>query len=272
LVAGSPFLAQPAQDFALALADFWNANLEDWLTVEDTPLARRLGVESYYIRVAPAKVLSDSALLRGTIEIKNRNGNAKVATDEEVGVDFLQLVGFGLRKAMAAMTGPGGMMPEQVWNAADLPERRLSLGKPTGSAMPLAWAHAEFIKLMVSRDLGHPFDRPATVWRRYGGRRPEAKHAIWCLHAPIGSIRHEVALIIALPRAARIHWGINGWQHISDGETKNTGLGLHCLELDAGALSQVQQINFTFQWEDTQLWMRKDFHIAVGSSRTGSNN
>ena len=45
------------------------------------------------------------------------------------------------------MTGPGGLMPEQVWDAAPIPERGLVPGKPTGSAMPLVWAHAEFLKL-----------------------------------------------------------------------------------------------------------------------------
>lgn len=339
LVAGAPFLPQAEQDFALALADFWNASLEDWMMVEGTSLARRLGVDSYYIRVAPAEVLSDPASLQSILEIRNRRRNASVPADEEVGVDFLQLVRFGLRgaddpvirnsvtvvdallktdtpngpawhryngdgygehadgrpfdgtgrgrawplltgerghyelvagndpspylKAMAAMTGPGGMMPEQVWDAAALPERRLFLGKPTGSAMPLAWAHAEFIKLLISRHLGYPFDRPTAVWQRYGGRRPKAKRAIWCLHAPIGSLGHAVALVIALPRAARIHWGMNGWQHISDGETENTGLGLHSIELDAAVLSQAHQIDFTFQWHDTQQWVGKDFHVTV---------
>lgn len=341
LVAGAPFLPQSAQAFALALADFWNAYLEDWMTVGGTPLAQRLGVDAYYIRVAPSEVLSDPASLQSILEIRNRRCNVKIPADEEVCIDFLQLVRFGLRsaddplirnsvtvvdallktdtpngpvwhryngdgygehddgrpfdgtghgrawplltgerghyelvagndpspylKAMVAMTGPGGMIPEQVWDTAALPERRLFPGKPTGSAMPLAWAHAEFIKLIISRHLGHPFDRPTSVWRRYGGRRPEAKRAIWCLHAPIGSIKHAIALIIALPRAAHIHWGINGWQHIADDETQNTGLGLHSLELDAAVLSQAHQIDFTFQWRDTQDWVGKDYHVAVGN-------
>ena len=344
LVAGAGFLPQPAQDFALALADFWNANIEDWMTVGGTPLARRHGVDNYYIRVAPVEVLSNPASLQGILEIKNRSRGAILPADEEVGIDFLQLVRFGLRsaddpiihnsiklvdellktdtpngpvwhryngdgygehgdgrpfdgrgrgrgwpllagerghfelaagndptpylKSMAAMTGPGGMMPEQVWDTAALPERRLFPGKPTGSAMPLAWTHAEFIKLKVSQGLGYPFDRPPAAWRRYGGRRPEIKHAIWCLHAPIGSARNGAALIIALPRAAKIHWGINGWQHVADGDTKDTGLGLHCLELDAGALSQAHQIDFTFQWRDTQLWVGRDFHVAVEIKRS----
>jgi hypothetical protein len=150
-------------------------------------------------------------------------------------------------------------------NTAVISRYGLFPGKPTGSAMQLAWAHAEFIKLIISRHLGHPSDRPTAVWRRYGGRRPEAKRAIWCLHAPIGSIKHAIALIIALPRAAHIHWGINCWQHIADGETQKTGLGLHSLELDAAVLLEAHQIDFTFQWRDTQLWMGKDFHIAVGN-------
>lgn len=133
--------------------------------------------------------------------------------------------------------------------------------------MPLAWTHAEFIKLRVSQDLGYPFDRPTAAWRRYSGRRPEIKHAIWCLHAPIGSIATGARLIIALPRAARVHWGIDGWQHTADDDTTDTGLGMHCLELDAGTLSQAHQIDFTFQWRDTQLWLGKDFHVAVEIKR-----
>ena len=72
-------------------------------------------------------------------------------------------------EAMTAMASPGGMLPEQVWDADPIPSRRLEPGRPTGSAMPLVWAHAEFIKLMVSRHLGHPVDRPRAVWRRYQG-------------------------------------------------------------------------------------------------------
>jgi glucoamylase len=67
-------------------------------------------------------------------------------------------------KAMAAMTGPAGMIPEQVWDSAALLERRLLLGRPTGSAMPLTWAHAEYIKLLISRHLGYPVDKPEAVW------------------------------------------------------------------------------------------------------------
>ena len=56
--------------------------------------------------------------------------------------------------AMARMTGPGGLIPEQVWDSKPIPERNLYPGKPSGSAMPLLWAHAEFLKLLVAQREG----------------------------------------------------------------------------------------------------------------------
>jgi glucoamylase len=339
LVAGAAFLPQAAQDFALTLADFWNSRLEAWTAVHGTTLAKRLSVDGYYIRVAPAEVLSNPQTLQNVLTLKNRWWHADVPADEEISIDFLQLVRFGLRsaddplvrasvavadallkvdtpngpawhryngdgygehadgqpfdgrgrgrawplltgerghfelaagrdptpylKAMAAMTGPCGMIPEQIWDANPLPERRLFLGKPSGSAMPLAWAHAEFVKLMVSRHLGYPFDRPEAAWRRYSGRRPQAKRAVWCAHAPIDRIDIGSALIIAVPRPARIHSGVNGWQNIRDSDTGDLGLGLHGIEIDASALRDVSSIDFTFQWHDTGGWIGRDFHVAV---------
>lgn len=61
--------------------------------------------------------------------------------------------------SMAAMTGPGGLLPEQVWDADPIPERFLRTGYPTGSAMPLVWAHAEFAKLATYSRRGRPIEQ-----------------------------------------------------------------------------------------------------------------
>jgi glucoamylase len=341
LVTGAEFLAAPARSFALGLADFWNANLERWTFVHDTPLARRFGVAGYYIRVAPAEVLRREESVRDVLQIKNRSDTGLVPADEEISTDFLQLVRFGLRsaddpaicdsiavtdallkvetpngsvwhryngdgygehddgsafdgsgcgrawpllsgerghyevvagrdprlylKAMAAMTGPGGMIPEQVWDTAAIPSKRLYPGRPSGSAMPLAWAHAEFIKLMISSHLGYPFDRPAAVWERYRGRRPEDKQAIWCQHAQIGRIASGIDLIIAVPHPARIHWGVDGWQNVADACTRDTGLGLHVVDIHAASIGGARAIDFTFQWLDSETWVGEDFRIVVSS-------
>ena len=41
----------------------------------------------------------------------------------------------------------GGMLPEQVWDHDDLPQLEV-LGQSAGSAQPLVWAHAEYLKLL----------------------------------------------------------------------------------------------------------------------------
>ncbi|MGB5579960.1 MAG: glycoside hydrolase family 15 protein [Woeseia sp.] len=70
-------------------------------------------------------------------------------------------------QAMNQMSGANGMLPEQVWDAAAIPKRNLVPGKPTGSAMPLAWSHAEFVKLLVAIPQGRPVDCPRVVFERY---------------------------------------------------------------------------------------------------------
>ena len=42
------------------------------------------------------------------------------------------------------------MLPEQVWDHDDMPEKGMYLGRSAGSAQPLVWAHAEYLKLLRS--------------------------------------------------------------------------------------------------------------------------
>lgn len=53
-----------------------------------------------------------------------------------------------------------GMLPGQVWDGPDLPARGLYRGRATGSASPLGWAHAEYVKLCRSLRDDRVFDRP----------------------------------------------------------------------------------------------------------------
>ncbi|MER3431193.1 MAG: glucoamylase [Blastocatellia bacterium] len=69
------------------------------------------------------------------------------------------------------------MLPEQVWDKRSLPVRidRLFLpdlqwGKGTGSATPLAWSMAQFLRLATNIAAGRNLETPAVVYRRYAGR------------------------------------------------------------------------------------------------------
>jgi glucoamylase len=339
LVEGSGFLEGEARDFALLLADNWNARLEDWTYATGTPLARRLGVAGYYIRTAPADALVHDGAGAEHILIKNRAQDPDLRADEQVATDFLQLVRYGLRRAddpfvldslktidallktdspagpvwhryngdgygehddgsafdgtgrgrgwplltgerghyalvagedplpylqaMAAMTGTAGLLPEQVWDSAPIPQRRLAPGKPSGSAMPLVWTHGEFIKLCYSRALGYPVDRPAATWKRYRGRRPEIAYDLW---GPRYHPRHLQAgnrFIVALRAPARVHWGRNGWRDARDIDTKDTGLGVHAAELPTTGLDAGESVQFTFYWLDQGSWEGRDYEVQV---------
>jgi len=115
-------------------------------------------------------------------------------------------------QALEAFAGESGLLPEQIWDTADIPERGLFLGQPAGSAMPLAWAHAEYIKLVRSLALGRSIDRPEAAWRRYEGIRPAAHRATWRFTAPRPTMVAGRTLRFELLAPCRVHCSLDGWQ------------------------------------------------------------
>lgn len=164
-------------------------------------------------------------------------------------------------QAMAKMTGKGGMLPEQVWDSAPIPERGLYPGQPSGSAMPLVWAHAEFVKLALSLVAGVPIDRPARTWARYGGERPRLNYVLWHPHRRIREIAAGQALRLFVPEPAKVHWGTDGWQNVEDAETEDWGFG-HVAIIPAEKLQGCTQINFTFYWPARESWQGEDFQMT----------
>jgi glucoamylase len=72
--------------------------------------------------------------------------------------------------AIAATANDGLLLPEQVWDhnpPAGTPGNAPGTG--TGSATPLGWTHAQFIRLAWSIDVGRPVERPDLVSCRYAG-------------------------------------------------------------------------------------------------------
>ncbi len=79
-------------------ADAWNDNIERWTYATDTDLARKVGVEGYYVRIAPPDSDGASSPLQGFVPIKNRPpGDSTAPAAQIVSPDALALVRFGLR-------------------------------------------------------------------------------------------------------------------------------------------------------------------------------
>ena len=339
LVEGAAFLDEAEADFALSLADEWCHDLDGWLFAEHTSLSKACGVPGHYVRMAPAGALDDRTALTEPMLIKNRSDGASPPACEQVALDFLQLVRFGLRRpddpcivasvavadrflrvetpsgpcwyrytgdgygekddgspfdgtgcgrpwplltgerghyalccgedvtpylqAMAAMTGTGGLLPEQIWDGQPLPGHHLEPGKPTGSAMPLTWAHAEFVKLAYSQALGVPVDRPAATAARYRHGVPLPRQLTWTMWQPRHTIPQGRMLRIVLDRPALVHWGSNGWQQTQDIPTISAGRLGHVVCLPCAGLAIGETIQFTWRWSDSGAWVQHDHHLRV---------
>jgi glucoamylase len=167
--------------------------------------------------------------------------------------------------AMVGASGNGGLMPEQVWDAAPIPQLRLFPGRPSGAAMPLVWAHAEFVKLLASRARGAPVDRPEPVWRRYGGVRPAApERAHWSRRAPVGCIGAGRRLRLLLAAPAIVHWSADGWAAVADTPTRASGFGLEVAELPTRGLAPGAVVRFTLRDARSGAWEGRDYVVRIG--------
>ena len=69
--------------------------------------------------------------------------------------------------AMMGFANDGLMIPEQVWDRDEGPRPELRFGKGTGSATPLAWSMAQFIRLAINIKQGHNVETPKPTTARY---------------------------------------------------------------------------------------------------------
>ena len=154
--------------------------------------------------------------------------------------------------AMCAMAGGNGMLPEQVWDV-DLDEAggRMS-GTPTGSAMPLAWAHAEFIKLLLSSQLGRAFDCPIDVIERYKGEVAQPTTSVWSKNAPSRTFLAGSDLRINLLDAASVRWrprGNSDWRVLA---THCELTGIHSVKLPTASLPVGSRVAFTWTLSESK--------------------
>ena len=177
--------------------------------------------------------------------------------DALTGIDPLPFL-----RSMARMTGPGGLMPEQVWDADPIPELGLFPGKPTGSAMPLVWAHSEFLKLLVARQHGRPVEMLDCV-QRHLNERPSAQTWHWRPGVPFGALPKNRDLLIEMPRPFTLRMGFDGWRDTRDQEAQPLPFGFHGVRLPSASLIGRQIIEFTFVFKDDGKWQGTDYRIAI---------
>lgn len=163
--------------------------------------------------------------------------------------------------ALERFASGAGMLPEQIWDEPDRPKRRLFLGKPAGSAMPLMWAHAEYVKLLRSVADERIFDLIEPVAARYLGARPRAVWQVWKPDRRVQTAAAGSTLRILAPIPFRLHWSRDGWQTISDSNSTDIALGSF---VDIPVLrGQRAPISFTFYWLPEARWEGQDYHVRI---------
>jgi len=323
-------------------ADAWNASIERWTYVIDTDLAQDMGLEGYYVRIAPPEAAEASSPSGGFVPIKNRPPSEMAQPAAHiVSPDALALVRFGLRRAddprilntlkvidaqlkvetpngpawhrynddgygehedgddfdgtgvgrawplltgerahyelaaghepearrllaaVEAFANPGGMIPEQIWDSQDVPEKELYCGRPSGSAMPLVWAHSEYIKLLRSLQEGRVFDAPPQTVQRYIEQDAGSALSIWRFNQKSRTIAAGSTLRLEVLAPATVHWTADDWQTRHDIETEDTQLGVHLADIATAELPAGAEVKFTFYWPDQSRWEGSDYAIKV---------
>jgi glucoamylase len=164
-------------------------------------------------------------------------------------------------RAMEGLASPTGLLPEQSWDSADLPDAWMFFGRPTGSAMPLMWAHAEYIKLLRSARDGKVWDLIPDVAKRYlGPRANRSQFEIWKPMRQVKRVQRGFVFRVQAPGSFRLHWTVDEWQTVQDTDSSGTILGVEYVDIPTASASRIR---FTFFWRATESWEGRDYEVEV---------
>jgi glucoamylase len=166
-------------------------------------------------------------------------------------------------QAMTRMTGPGGLLPEQIWDGRPMPERGLIPGKPSGSAMPLVWAHAEFLKLLVARQHRRPLELLDAVEEHLSEKPTDRGTWHWRPDLPFDALPKHRELLVDLPAPFVLHLGFDGWQDAQDRKSTPLPLGRHGVRLSAGDFADHTTLDLTLYWIEDGRWEGHDYHVRL---------
>jgi glucoamylase len=173
-----------------------------------------------------------------------------------------------LLKTLENYANETGLIPEQVWDSQDIPEYGLYLGKASGSAMPLVWAHAEYMKLCRSLKARRIFDMPSQTRERYLINKIESNLFIWNFHTQYKHAPKGRILRVQTRAAATVKWTTDDWATSHEVVTLDSGIGVFFTDLSTAHLDHGQKITFTFFWHDSQSWENQNYSITVDKENT----
>ena len=158
-----------------------------------------------------------------------------------------------------------GLIPEQIWDAPDIPEQHMFFGRPTGAAIPLNWAHADFIRLLRSVSDGKVFDIIEPVAARYRNCAQEGRSCkieVWKMNRQVRSMDGGVLLRVQASSAFRLRWTADEWKTSNDSTSITTSLGIEYVDVQT-SVTQNAPVRFTFFWPQDNEWQGTNFVVQV---------
>jgi glucoamylase len=166
-------------------------------------------------------------------------------------------------ETMERLASATGLLPEQVWDDDDRPALHLVRGGPTDAAMPLVWAHAEYVKLLRSVTDRRVFDRVAEVEVRYGtGGARRTPLAVWKFNRQPPTVDPAETLRVLADQPFRLRASRDGWSTASEQDAAAAGLGLHYVDLPPLDLAG-HAWTFTFYWSGAARWEGRNYVVRA---------
>ncbi|PYP83102.1 MAG: glucan 1,4-alpha-glucosidase [Candidatus Angelobacter sp. Gp1-AA117] len=166
--------------------------------------------------------------------------------------------------AIERFASSSGMLPEQVWDAPPIPEANMFPGKPCGAAMPLMWAHAEYIKLLRSLHDEQVFDRIPAVADRYLNKRGRSDLEVWKSSRRVREIEAGKVLRVQAPGDFRLRWSVDGETTNVDSTSIASGLGIGYLDIPTRA-DQTAPVQFTFTSTSVAELLNTTWQVALST-------
>jgi glucoamylase len=168
-----------------------------------------------------------------------------------------------LLKTFENFSGEEGLLPEQTWDSADIPDRELFFGRPAGSAMPLVWAHAEHLKTLRSLRDDRIFDLPPQTVARYLDQSPPAAVTLWRFNHKCRTVPHGSTLRIETLVPTRLRFTCDDWQTFEDISSRDSGLGMHVIDLSTKKVAADGAVEFTFYWPQAEKWEGVNYRVRL---------
>jgi glucoamylase len=166
--------------------------------------------------------------------------------------------------AIEKFANVGGMISEQLWDEADLPDGRMKRGQPTGAAMPLCWSHAEYISLVRSRRDGVCYDRIEPAYQRYVAKPVPSQHEIWIMRHPLKHMPRGKTLRVIVGAEVNLTWSVDNWATTNRTLTAfNEALNLWYADLPTTKLKAGATVEFTFFWTAAEKWEGRNWQVKV---------